>query len=82
VVEEPVCIGGRMLPRKREDGVGRVFDGANETGRSVSCARREGLWSKSLSWSGSYEPSPGSGVSARCDYMDATLGTQDDIPSR
>lgn len=51
-------MGGRIIRRKREDGAGRMFDGANEMGRSASCARREGLWSRSLSWSGSYEPSP------------------------
>lgn len=84
VEEELVCIGGRMLRRRREEGVGRIFDGAKEIGRSASCARREGLWSKSLSWSGSYEPSPGSGVSARCNYMVHMQhsDTQDDIPSR
>lgn len=53
-----MCIGGRIFRLNREDGMGRVFEGAKDTGSSASSVRSEGLRSKSLSLFGSYEPSP------------------------
>jgi hypothetical protein len=63
---ELVCMGGRSFRRDRSDGRGNLFEGAKETGSSMSWARSEGLCSRSLSLFGSYEPSPGSLLSARC----------------
>lgn len=50
---EAVRIGGRIFRRKQECGFGRAFEGAKETGSSVCCGLREGLWSRSLSLLGS-----------------------------
>lgn len=60
-----MCMGGRIFRRRRDAGAGNALEGANDVGLSASCARREGLWSTSLSWLGSYEPSPARLLSAR-----------------
>ena len=66
VIVERMCIGGRIVRRGRIDGKRDLFEGANDTDSSVSWARSEGLWSRSLSVLGSYEPSPVTLLSACC----------------
>jgi hypothetical protein len=66
VVAELMCIGGRIFRRERNDGAGNILEGAKETGSVASWARSEGLWSRSLSLFGSYDPSPSMIESAWC----------------
>ena len=66
VIVEGVRIGGRIFRRERSDGKGNMLEGAKDTGSSISWARSEGLWSRSLSLFGSYEPSPMTLLSAWC----------------
>lgn len=49
LVGDSMRMGGRILRRKREAGGGRLPEGAKDTGSSTLRARREGLWSRSLS---------------------------------
>jgi len=66
VIVEWVRVGGRIFRRERSDGKENLLEGANEMGSSMSWPRSEGLWSRSLSLFGSYEPSPVTLLSARC----------------
>jgi len=68
VIVEWVRMGGRIFRLERSDGKGSLLEGAKETGSSISWARSEGLWSRSLSLFGSYEPSPENRLSAWCTH--------------